>query len=111
MKLKLVAAISGLVAIGALAHAQQAGPQPKIPKPTLADAQNVVQIVTSDKVKSQAYCDLTKLEGQVEGLRKTMLCWSYKEQHTVVLLGFAKIPGSEEAVGVGFNVTALRLRQ
>jgi len=66
MKLKLVAAISGLVAIGALAHAQQAGPQPKIPKPTMADAQNVVQIVTSDKVKSQAYCDLTKLEGQVQ---------------------------------------------
>jgi hypothetical protein len=25
----------------------------------------VVQIVTSDKVKTQAYCDLTKLEGQV----------------------------------------------
>jgi hypothetical protein len=66
MKLKLVAAISGLVAIGALAHAQQAGPQPKVPKPTMAEAQNVVQIVTSDKVKSQAYCDLTKLEGQVE---------------------------------------------
>jgi hypothetical protein len=66
MKLKLVAAISGLVAIGALAHAQQAGPQPKVPKPTMADAQNVVQIVTNDKVKSQAYCDLTKLEGQVE---------------------------------------------
>ena len=66
MKLKLVAAISGLVAIGALAHAQQAGPQPKVPKPTMADAQNVVQIVTGDKVKSQAYCDLTKLEGQVQ---------------------------------------------
>jgi hypothetical protein len=66
MKLKLVAAISGLVAIGALAHAQQAGPQRKVPKPTMADAQNVVQIVTNDKVKSQAYCDLTKLEGQVE---------------------------------------------
>ena len=26
----------------------------------------VVQIITSDKVKTQAYCDLTKLEGQVE---------------------------------------------
>jgi hypothetical protein len=66
MKLKFVVAISGLVAIEALAHAQQASPQPKIPKPTMADAQNVVQIVTSDKVKSQAYCDLTKLEGQVQ---------------------------------------------
>ena len=64
MKLKLVAAISAL-AIPALAHAQQGGPQPP-PKLTKADAQNVVQIVTSDKVKMQAYCDLTKLEDQVK---------------------------------------------
>ena len=64
MKLKLVAAISAL-AIPALAHAQQSGP-PKVPKPTKADAQNVVQIITSDKVKTQAYCDLTKLEDQVK---------------------------------------------
>jgi mevalonate kinase len=62
MKLKLVAAIFAL-AIPALAHAQHGTPQPK---PTKADAQNVVQIITSDKVKTQAYCDLTKLEGQVE---------------------------------------------
>ena len=63
MKLKLVATISAL-AIPALAHAQQSGPQPK--KPTKADAQNVVQIIISDKVKTQAYCDLAKLEDQVE---------------------------------------------
>jgi len=62
MKLKFVAAISAL-AIPALAHAQQSGPQPK---PTTADAQNVVQIITGDKVKTQAYCDFTKLEGQVK---------------------------------------------
>ena len=67
MKLKLVATISAL-AIPALAHAQQSGPQPT--KPTKADAQNVVQIVTSDKVKSQAYCDLTKLEEQVKAVQK-----------------------------------------
>ena len=60
MKLKLVAAISAL-AIPAVAHAQSS-----VPKPTKADAQNVVQIITSDKVKTQAYCDLTKLEGQVK---------------------------------------------
>jgi hypothetical protein len=65
MKLKLVAAISALVATAALAHAQQSGPQPNVPKPTKADAQKVVQIITSDKVKTQAYCDLTKLEDQV----------------------------------------------
>jgi hypothetical protein len=67
MKLKLVAAISAL-AIPALAHAQQSGPQPTVPKPTTADAQNVVQIISSDKVKTQAYCDLTKLEVQVKAL-------------------------------------------
>ena len=65
MKLKLVAAISAL-AIPALAHAQQGGPQPTIPKPTKTDVQNVVQIVTTDKVKTQAYCDLTKLYNQIE---------------------------------------------
>jgi len=62
MKLKLVAAISGLVAMSALAQAQQGSPQPNVPKPTKADAQKVVQIITSDKVKTQAYCDLTKFE-------------------------------------------------
>ena len=66
MKLKLVAAIFALAAIPTLAHAQQGGPQPNIPKPTKADAQNVVQIVTSDKTKTQAYCDLTKLYDQIE---------------------------------------------
>jgi hypothetical protein len=53
MKLKLVAAITAL-AIPALAHAQQGGLQPNVPKPTRADAQNVVQIISSDKVKTQA---------------------------------------------------------
>ena len=66
MKLKLVAAISAL-AIPALAHAQQSGPQPKLTK---EDAQNVVQIITSDKVKTQAYCDLSKLEDQVKAVQQ-----------------------------------------
>jgi hypothetical protein len=65
MKLKLVAAICAL-AIPAFAHAQQSGPQPTVARPTKADAQKVVQIITSDQVKTEAYCDLTKLEGQVK---------------------------------------------
>jgi mevalonate kinase len=40
-------------------------------KPTKADAQNVVQIVTNDKVKTQAYCDLNKLEGEVKAAAQT----------------------------------------
>ena len=65
MKLKLVAAIFTL-AVPALAQAQQDSPQLNIPKPTKADAQNVVQLITSDKVKTQAYCDLTKLSDKIE---------------------------------------------
>ena len=45
--------------------------QPKTPKPTQVDAQNVVQIITSDRVKTQAYCDLTKLESQVKAAAQT----------------------------------------
>jgi hypothetical protein len=69
MTLKLVAAISAL-AIPTLAHAQQSAPPPHVPKPTKADAQNVVQIITSDKVKTQAYCDLSKLEGEVKAVQQ-----------------------------------------
>ena len=64
MKLNLVAAISAL-AIPALVHAQQ-GPPPRAPKLTKADVQNVVQIITSDKAKTQAYCDLNKLFDQIQ---------------------------------------------
>ena len=60
MKLKLIAVISAL-AIPALTHAQ-----PNVPKTTKADAQNVVQIITSDEVKMQAYCDLGKLFDQIQ---------------------------------------------
>ena len=36
------------------------------PKPTLAEAQNVVQTISNDKAKLQAYCELSKLEDQME---------------------------------------------
>jgi hypothetical protein len=65
MKLTLVVVLSALVALPALAQAQQGGPPPSAPKPTKADVQKVVQIVSSDKTKSQAYCDLSKLNDQM----------------------------------------------
>jgi hypothetical protein len=69
MKLKLVA-ISAIAAIPALAQAQQSGPQPNVPPLTKADVQIVVQIVTNDKAKTQAYCDLNKLYTQVEAAQQ-----------------------------------------
>ena len=83
MKLKLVAAISAL-AIPALAHAQQSGPQPT--KPTKADAQNVVQIITSNKVKTQAYCDLGKLFDQIQVAKKE------NDSDTIQALGKQLLP-------------------
>ena len=66
MKLKLVA-ISAL-AIPTLAYAQQS----RVVRPPLtkADIQTVVQIVTNDKAKTQAYCDLNKLYTQVEAAQQ-----------------------------------------
>jgi len=83
MKLKLVAAIFAL-AIPALAHAQQSGPQPK--KPTKADAQNVVQIITSNKVKTQAYCDLGKLFDQIQVAKEK------NDSNTIQALGKQLLP-------------------
>jgi hypothetical protein len=66
MELRLVAVITALVALPVLAHAQQGGPPSNAPKPTKADAQKVVQIITSDKAKTQTYCDLNKLFDQMQ---------------------------------------------
>jgi hypothetical protein len=56
---KLAAAFFAIVAMPALAFGQKA------PKPTTADVQRVVQIISSDKAKSQAYCDSKKLYDQM----------------------------------------------
>lgn len=65
MKLKLVAAIA-VVAAGLPFCAQAQQPPASAPKATNADAQRVVKMITSDKAKSQAYCDMTKIGDQIE---------------------------------------------
>ena len=65
MKLRLIAVITALVTLPALVHAQGAPPS-NAPKPTKADAQKVVQIITNDKAKTQTYCDLSKLYDQMQ---------------------------------------------
>lgn len=66
MKLKIVLAIATLIATTVLAQAQ--GAPPNVPKPTKADVQKVVQIVSADKTKTQAYCELAKLDDQMAAL-------------------------------------------
>jgi hypothetical protein len=65
MKLKLTIAAAALVAMSALAQAQQGGPPPKAPKPTKADVQKVVQLILADKAKVQAYCQLSKINDEM----------------------------------------------
>ena len=66
MKLKLVLAISALVAMPAFGQPQQGGPPPNAPKPTLAQVQKVIQIIRGNKTKLQQYCDIaTKLDPQI----------------------------------------------
>jgi hypothetical protein len=63
--LKFVAAIFVFIAIPVLAYGQQGGPPPNVPKPTKADVQKVVQIISSDQTKLRSYCDLKKLYDQM----------------------------------------------
>ena len=46
--------------------AQKDDPAEHAPKPTLADVQKVVQTISNDKVKLHAYCEMGKLQQQIE---------------------------------------------
>jgi hypothetical protein len=65
MNLKLLAAVPFFAAMPMVAFAQNDGPA-KTPKPTIADAQKLVQTVSGDKAKLQAYCEMGKLQDQME---------------------------------------------
>ena len=66
MSLKLLMAVTIFAAAPIVAFAQKDDPANHAPKPTLSDAQKVVQTISSDKTKLQAYCDLGKLQDQME---------------------------------------------
>jgi len=54
------------VAVPLAALAQQPAAAPKVPKPTKAAAQKVVQIVGADKAKVKSYCDIAALGEQLD---------------------------------------------
>ena len=66
MNLKLVLAVTLFAAVPMVAFAQKDGPATKVPKPTIAEAQKLVQTISGDKAKLQAYCDMGKLQDQME---------------------------------------------
>ena len=66
MNLKLVVAVSLFAVVPMVAFAQKDAPATKVPKPTIADAQKLVQTISGDKAKLQAYCDMGKLQEEME---------------------------------------------
>jgi hypothetical protein len=66
MNLKLVAAISLFAAVPMVAFAQKDGDANKAPKPSVADVQKLVQMISADKAKLKAYCDIGKLQDEME---------------------------------------------
>ena len=66
MNRKLVIAVALVAITPVVASAQTDGADTKVPKPTIADAQKLVQMISSDKAKLRAYCDLGKLQEQME---------------------------------------------
>ncbi len=73
MNLRLAIAAALLAATPAFAQPAppKAGPPPqqqKVPKPTEAQVQKVVQTITADKTKMDAYCKLAKLQQQMGAL-------------------------------------------
>jgi len=66
MNLKLVMAVSLFAVVPMIAYAQNNDSAEKAPKPTMADAQKLAQMISSDKVKLKAYCDMGKLQEQME---------------------------------------------
>jgi hypothetical protein len=65
MNLKSAAAIFVLVTTPVFAQGQMGGSAPTGPKPTKADAEKVVAIITGDKAKAALYCGLAKLHEQI----------------------------------------------
>lgn len=65
MHLKLIVAAAVLATMPMVAQAQQR-PAAAPKKTTNADAQRVVKVVSGDKAKLQAYCDLAKIGDQMD---------------------------------------------
>jgi len=66
MNCKPVIAVALVAMIPVAASAQTDGADKKVPKPTIADAQKLVQMIGGDKAKLKAYCDIGKLQEQME---------------------------------------------
>ena len=66
MNLKLLMAVTIFATAPIIAFAQSDKPNAQFSKPTIEDAQKFVQTISSDEDKLKAYCDLAKLDEQLD---------------------------------------------
>jgi len=66
MNFKLLMAVTLFVAAPIIAFAQSDKPNAQFSKPTIEDAQKFVQTISSDEDKLKAYCDIAKLDEQLD---------------------------------------------
>jgi hypothetical protein len=65
MYLKLLLAVTIFATVPIVAFAQKDEPTDQAPKPTVADAQKVVEMISNDTGKLQTYCEIGKLEDEM----------------------------------------------
>jgi peptidoglycan hydrolase CwlO-like protein len=92
MNLKLVLVVTLIAATPLVAFAQKDDPVDHVPKPSIQDAQKVVQTISNDKIKLQAYCEIGKLQEEIEKAEEK------NDTRTIEALG-AKIDNLEQQVG------------
>jgi hypothetical protein len=66
MTLKLIVAVSILAAAPFVALAQTNDATNEAPKPTVEDLQKLVQTISSDKAKLMVYCEIGKLQEEID---------------------------------------------
>ena len=92
MRLKLFMAVTIFATVPIVAFAQKDDSANQAPKPTVADAQKLVQTISSYKTKLQAYCEIGKLQDQMEKAEEK------NDTKTIEALG-AKVDNLEQQVG------------
>ena len=70
MTLKFFVAAALFVAVPVGAFAQSDKPNAQHSKPTIEDAQKLVETISSDKDKLKAYCEIGKLHEQLDHRRR-----------------------------------------
>jgi Skp family chaperone for outer membrane proteins len=92
MRLKFFAAVTILVTASVAAFAQNDEPGNQAPKPTVADLQRLVQTISSDKAKLKVYCEISKLQEEMEKAEEK------NDTKTLEALG-TKVDSLEQQIG------------